>query len=684
MQVWGEAFPTALNTPLRPEICIRHYAQARCVGELRGSRGDLGGGRWEAGLSVHGVRAGVEEWAIEARVAEGTAIACAAGVCVTIAHWSREQFLLLPGVIYAGNRFESRKVGYPPKGQVEDCRLDVATHIADIPRLEIGEGDSRIQLLAGALAVPAVAAFDPVTRTAWIVLAPANAGPFELGFDFRENDARTVAELRITAPGVREQRYRAMETAAESPDRAADFAAGEAVGFRLEVHRFPCAEIQGLFDRLFELRPAVAPEPGPPTDFREGFALVEGHYNREFWWEEAGLYRTGFVSAWSNNPYQTGWCGGIIAEYALLAGGARGITRERCLRHLGHALTAGIAPSGLFFGKYADDAWRSDCFFDEGAMAWRQPLTLTRRQGDALLYALRAFAVLEQAGDDPVPTEWVAGARRVAETLVAIWDRFGQFGQWLHQFTGAVVVGNSASGAIIPAALCAAERRFGGGEFLRVALAAAGDYYERFTRCGVTTGGPADALQCPDSESSYALVESYVELHEATGDALWLARAGEAARQFATWVMAYDYRFPADSLFGRLGIRTTGAVIANAQNGHAAPGICTHSGLGLVKLSRATGDPRYAELAQAIAGVLAQCISTAARPMVAKDGQVLPPGWINERINTTDWDDNLGGVFHGPCWCEVSLLLSVAELPESLLPADATQARLCAALAILQ
>lgn len=36
---------------------------------------------------------------------------------------------------------------------------------------------------------------------------------------------------------------------------------------------------------------------------------------------------------------------------------------------------------------------------------------------------------------------------------------------------------------------------------------------------------------------------------------------------------------------------------------------------------------------------------------------------MNERVNTSDWDDNVGGVFHGSCWCEVSLLLSFAELP---------------------
>ncbi len=655
-----------MHTRFAIQSCVRHYGGSRCREELLGPQGTLAGARWSCGLTRTTIADGVEKWSLDARVAGGSASSAAAGIHIRIPDWSRDHFLLMPGVVYAGNRFESRHLGYPPKHAPEDRRLDVPVLIADIPRLQTGDGISRIQLLAGAMTTPAVAAFDPVSKTGWIILAPPNAGNFELGFDFRESDDRTSAELRVTAPGVREQRYQFMNAAAESSDRGADFAEGTGVSFSLETHHFPCADIQQLFDRFFDLRKSMVPPAETPEtiSWENAFSLVEQHYNENFWWQEAGLYRTSMVSAWSNNPYQTGWCGGIIAEYALLAGGASGITRERCLTHLENALTAGISPSGLFFGKYANDAWQPDCFFEDGDTAWRRPLTLTRRQGDALLYALRAFDTLEQQGET-IPQPWLDGTRRVAQTLVGIWDKSGQFGQWIDQFTGQVVIGNSASGAVIPAALCAAEKRFGGGDFLRVALAAAESYYQNFTRRGFSTGGPGDALQCPDSESSYALVESYVELHEATGDACWSQRAGEAARQFATWVMSYDYRFPADSLFGKLAIKTTGAVFANSQNGHAAPGICTHSGRGLLKLAAATGDARYSQIAREIARMLVQCVSTAERPMIAKDGQVLPPGWVNERVNTGDWDDNHGGVFHGPCWCEVSLLLSVAEISAS-------------------
>jgi hypothetical protein len=122
-------------------------------------------------------------------------------------------------------------------------------------------------------------------------------------------------------------------------------------------------------------------------------------------------------------------------------------------------------------------------------------------------------------------------------------------------------------------------------------------------------------LQNPDSESAYALVESYVSIWEATRDDQWLVRGGEASRQLASWVVSYDYDFPPDSMFGRAGIRPTGAVYANTQNKHAAPGLCTASGLALLKLFRATGDGFHANLLGDIARGLPQYLPTPQRPL---------------------------------------------------------------------
>ncbi|TVP80797.1 MAG: hypothetical protein EA353_02955 [Puniceicoccaceae bacterium] len=108
---------------------------------------------------------------------------------------------------------------------------------------------------------------------------------------------------------------------------------------------------------------------------------------------------------------------------------------------------------------------------------------------------------------------------------------------------------------------------------------------------------------------------------------------------------------------------TVGTVFANVQNKHSAPGICTHSGQALLHLYRATGDAAYLDLLYAIAGAIPQFVSREDRPIRSQDGRAMPSGWINERVNTSDWDNNLGGIFYGSTWCEIALLLTYAELP---------------------
>jgi hypothetical protein len=43
----------------------------------------------------------------------------------------------------------------------------------------------------------------------------------------------------------------------------------------------------------------------------------------------------------------------------------------------------------------------------------------------------------------------------------------------------------------------------------------------------------------------------------------------------------------------------------------------------------------------------------------------LPPGWMNERVNLSDWEGKgkIGGIFSGSCWPEVSVMLTWVEVP---------------------
>ena len=207
---------------------------------------------------------------------------------------------------------------------------------------------------------------------------------------------------------------------------------------------------------------------------------------------------------------------------------------------------------------------------------------------------------------------------------------------------------------------------FGEAKYLETATLAGEKYYRDFVAQGITYGGPGEALCAPDSESAYAMVESMVLLYKALKDEKWLRYACDSLHLLSSWVMCYSYKFPEGSEFARLNINTVGSVFANVQNKHSAPGLCTASGDAIYELYKLTGNREYLELLRDIVFFIPQCVSTKARPIRSwnRIPQTLLPGWICERVNTSDWEGKkcVGGVFYFSCWCETSLLLSFSEL----------------------
>ena len=553
--------------------------------------------------------------------------------------WSPSNYVFLPAGAYAGNRFPSLPLPYSPRIPEAEVR-GVATRpiITDIPRLNDGPGPSRLRLATGDLAFPAFGCFDPDTRRAWLVLARDPRAAADWNFEIEENADRTAATFRIAAS-----------------DSTAPAVVNE--------HTWDCPDLPAFFEHVFALRAALASAaPAVPASlpFSAAFALIEEHYHRDNWREALSLFAVEPNSD-AAYPFQTGWCGGMIATYPLLANGSA-LSRQRARRNLDAFFQNAPRPGGLFAGRCTRDGrWTADFALDS-ARPYTNSWTLVRRQADALHYLLRQVAWVEASGETISPT-WHATLLACAESFVSIWQRHGQLGQFVHELTGDILVGGSASGALVPGALALASARYRRPDLL-AAAAELGEFFAcEFLARGVTTGGPGDAAQCPDSESVAALVESYALLHEATGEPRWLAHGRAAATQLATWVMPYDFAFPAGTEFARLDIRTRGSVFANTQNKHSAPGICTHAGAGLLRLFRATGDTRLMDLLRDIARFIPQCVSRPDRPIHDKAGRPLPFGWINERVNTSAWDNNVGGVFHGSTWAEVSLLLTTLELP---------------------
>lgn len=655
-----------MTLPLAPRLLLRAYDQARLLDEHLEPLPADGASRE---FAAWGARWRIEpgDGRFACTLLEGAPPPVAVGVSLPLPDWSREVYTLLPGALYAGNRFPCRAENYSPRHPEADAGPDAAPVIADVPRLAFEDNvPSRVQRLTGDLASPAFAARWPDGRA--LLLTSPDAIPDAL-WEIDESDDRRSARFALLTPGVRATRYSfrhgRIRTDHPSSDLGRRLAPGDTLGLGCELTVFHAPEISAVFERLFDfvdthLRRA---EPRPELPLSVACDLVETKRNREDWAPTPGLYRTtNLQPGQTRQIFQTGWCGGIIAESALVAG-RHAESLVHAPRSLDTIATRAPRPTGWLAGKaHADGSWTAD-FTSDDARPWTHRRTLVRRQADALWFLLAAAERHAARTGRPAPSAWTEAARGLADAFCRLWRERGSPGHFIDIDTDRIEVGGSASGALAPAGLCAAARHFNEPRYRQVA-AELGDFYHRhFTLAGVTTGGPADALQAPDSESAASLVESFLALHEADApDGPWLPRARAAAAQLASWVMPYDFPFPADTEFARLGIPTAGAVFANVQNNHAAT-LCTHGGGFLLRLFRHTGDARLLRLVAAITRLAPHLVSREDRPVHAPEGRALPPGWINERINTGDWDHNVGGVFYGSTWCEVALLLAGVELP---------------------
>ncbi len=637
------------------------------------------GSEWEVFLEMDTVGEHPEavDLAATFRCIGGEAREASVSVGLTFSDWQEENYVLLPGAAYNGNRFTYRRIRYSPKLlDPRDIGPDVPTIISDVPKLAKGGGPSRIQQRTGDMTVPSAGFWEPEAKRGFWLLTKVGTALGDSGIDIEENRQRNKATISITAPVVRElYKYRITDNRWPSDDVPHHFRAGDEVTIRFRLHFFEAPELQHLFDYFTEIRKSYIDNGKHRLvlPFSSAFEVQEDKFNRLNWVPEYGYYSVGprnmFLQDW-----QIGWTGGMISTFPLLWMGSDS-TRRNVLRNFDWLFPDGIAPSGLFWDSgEKGHIWYGGDIRKPHTKNWH----LIRKSGDGLYYILKQLMLMEKLGIES-KAGWVEGTKGAADALVKIWEEYGQFGQFVDNPTGKVVVGGSTSGGIIPAALTLAADYFDESRYLKVAKEAAAYYYENYVNRGLTTGGPGDALQNPDSESSYALVESYAMLYEATGEERWLQMGEDMARQFATWVHAYNYPFPDSSLFGKEGMYSMGAVNANTQNKHGAPGICTQSGIALLRLFRATGDPFYAELLQDIARNMPQYLPTPQKPIEGAKA-----GWMCERVSTTDWLEGIGEISYLTTWSETALMLTYIEVPglyvqphrSFVLPFDNIEARL--------
>jgi hypothetical protein len=645
------------------QALVRCYAGNRLSHETSlatdGSTG-AGGAQWRCAMKwTDGPALDLE---VRFEVTSGVARSAGVGVAFAFDDWPAENYLLLPAAVYKSNDFVVWATQYPPLWrEPSEFRRDMPTTTTALPRLSMES--PRLEQTTGDTASPCMGFFAPGRRQGFLVQTTQGSRFGNHGLTVERTPGGGI-RLLVTAPCVREWRQGFCRPE-PSDDRAADWQAGNSLTLNFRLLLFPAERLQVLFDRYGDLRKALNPSaPREELPFSAAWQLLEEKFNRDNWVEAHGYYKlapnnhTTFEVA--DDPlcflWQLGWCGGGMMTLPMLAQGSEQ-TRARAWRNLEMIFDKTQAPSGFFRG--IGDGAR---FYGDG---FDRPhphgLHMVRKSGDWLLFALKQFDLLRRQGR-AVPVSWEHAIRRLADAFVRLWEQAEDFGQFVDIESGARLIGGSSAGAVVPAGLVRASQYFNEPRYLEVAEAAARRYCENCVLAGLTTGGPGDALSAPDSESCFALIESFVALLEATGEAIWAQAARDTVRQAATWVMAYDYRFPDGSLLAKSGARSTGAVWANVQNKTPAPGICTGSGDALLRLWRATGDELALDLLGEIAHNLPQFISRADRSLSPAMG----PGWMCERVNTSDWEGAAGvggNLFGSSSWVETALMLTTWEIP---------------------
>jgi hypothetical protein len=561
-------------------------------------------------------------------------------------------YVIAPGAMYDGNRMLVSRQAYCPEAPTEGVNANGPLLQVDIPRLTL-DTNYRTEFAANAFTMPVVGIFDPMQKTGFLVGIEVYGVWGVTGVNLIAIPGEPIS-VEICLPVRRKRRYRFCDWI-DADEVGMDLVPGQMVSGRVKIIRVEASSIPEFVTRVAEYgHEHRGKEPRRPSlSFTQSAALIEEKFNAYNWDEKNGFYRSG-INPNARYALQTGWVSGGVTIVSMI-GSENPVSRQRALRMLDVFCRDALSPSGYFHGGHDGEKWFS--------VGFRRPncrtFSLVRRTLECTRDVLKCLSHLQSQGEKIQP-HWESAARSNLDAACRTFERFGHLGYNIDFITGDVQWGDSTCGAFGIEPLVRGAAWFREARYLEVAEKLASYYCQHFLARGITCGGVGDALTAADSESNYALLAGLVHLHAATKNPQHLAWAREAADLFCTWVLSYDPILPEGTPLARLGIQARGAVFANTQNQHGAPGICTASGEALLALYEVTGEERYLRVLEDIT----QCIPQ----MIVQKGQEeiwgeIPPGSISERLMTMDGLEPNGHTAQMSTWPETSMLLAVRELP---------------------
>lgn len=581
-----------------------------------------------------------------------------AGVAVAFDQygWSSDNYVMIPSVVYAGNRQRIVNRQYATGLDATDYyRRDLALTSNPIPQLSPEFGaPSRLEVLVCNAATPAITWLDRKNHNATILLTDQgierDGEVKDHALIVQESLDRDIASFVISAPGVRELKPEFIGFS-PSPDRGITVQPGDSIVIRVTRLNFPANDVPQLLARFMHDRKRHT----APTTPRNLMPMSEVHQRmirnieERYHVSPVGEYYCPENADWMSY----GWIGGLMNTWPMLA-----LDDTMHLRRVANtfdfALLRGYGESGYYYDVLGADG--KPLLRD--AAKENPGIGLTRKNADLLYWLVKQFDLLRKQGhSDAIRPEWTQRVQKLADAFVKTWQTEGTWGNYLDLKTGDIAVWNTTGGAMAVGGLALASKYYNSPEYLAVARKAADFYYHDFARRGFTSGGCGDILQNADSETAAALMTSLMTLYETTGEKCYLEQCRDLANLCATWTVSFRYRLPAETPLAKLGADLTGAVWASTQNKHGAPGFCTQSGDALLKLYRATGDTLYAALLRDIIHAHAEGVQ--------------PNGKITERLTYCDADSRGSRGDGGQTgWNETNGALMSVEIPGIYLRTD--------------
>lgn len=444
------------------------------------------------------------------------------------------------------------------------------------------------------------------------------------------------------------------------------------VSLRFSRQEFDCPTVSEVFDQHWNdaIRDPLYPAVNTPKITEEHAAEIvrDWMYDMHMLYNEQGepLILNAFMDEHTRFPNslcaewvtQIGWCCGTMTALPMLKFGGK--YREFALKFFDFISQNGNSPSGVKYSVYDGKRWMTK----DHPEASNREYNHVRFYSDHLYYLGQAIRFERENGNEhPI---WVEEFRRGADILVDLWERERDFGiHW--DIDGEKVQikrGGTAAGAYCLLVLGEAVSHYPDDERLQRAFDEATlEYYNRCVCSGHCNGGPGDAMEADDSESCAALATALVTRYKLLGGETNLKMATDAAKLFATWVVNYQPSFPGGTMFE--GINVCGGVIANVQNRHIGPGICTNSARFLYDLGRFTKDSRWCDLYYNVKAAAINCVTS-------YDGEFFGltfntpfmKGMLSEQINIADVLNSPGETWRvSACWPATSVLLGWFDTP---------------------